>query len=89
MDVESYQRWWDYTAAYERMIRATDTKHARWYQVRADSKKKARLNCIKHLLSCIDYEHITYDPPDLGERKKRPKGVVKEVQFNHQVLECF
>jgi len=43
MDVESYQRWHEYTEVYDRMIRATDSKHAPWYRVDADVKKKARL----------------------------------------------
>ncbi len=74
MDVESYQRWYDYTEAYDHMIRATDSKHAPWYRVKADDKKKARLNCITHLLSQIDYDRLPYDSPDLGKRIRRKKG---------------
>ena len=87
MDVESYQRWWDYTAAYNRMIQETDSEHAPWYRVRADDKKKARLNCITHLLSMIPYEHLEFEAPDLGKRKKRGKGMPKKINFRHTVRE--
>jgi len=89
MDVESYQRWYDYTDAYDRMMMATDSKHAPWYRVRADSKKKARLNCISHLLSRIDYDRLPYEKPDLGKRKKRKKGQPEEIGFTHTVKERF
>lgn len=89
MDVESYQRWWDYTAAYDRMIRETDTEQAPWYRVKADDKKKARLNCIAHLLSQIPYEHLEFKAPDLGKRKKRVKGMPKEINFKHTVKELY
>jgi polyphosphate kinase 2 len=56
MDVESYRRWWDYTKAYEEMIRATDTAHAPWWVVDSNDKKAARINCITHLLQQIPYE---------------------------------
>jgi len=89
MDVESYQRWYDYTAAYERMIQDTDTEYAPWYRVIADDKKKARLNCISHLLSMIPYEHLEFEAPDLGKRKKRVKGMPKKIHFKHTVKEQF
>ncbi|WP_136798343.1 MULTISPECIES: polyphosphate kinase 2 [Desulfosediminicola] len=89
MDVESYQRWWDYTAAYNRMIQETDSEHAPWYRVRADDKKKARLNCITHLLSMIPYEHLEFEAPDLGKRKKRVKGMPKKINFRHTVKELY
>ena len=72
MDVESYRRWWDYTRAYNEMIRATDSPHAPWWIVPSDNKKRARLNCIAHILSSIPYEHVSYQEPKLGRRQKRP-----------------
>jgi polyphosphate kinase len=53
MDLESFRRWYEYSRARDTMLRATDTKHAPWYIVRSDDKKRARLNCISHLLSVI------------------------------------
>lgn len=89
MDVESFQRWHDYTAAYERMIWQTDSRHAPWFRVKADNKKKARLNCIAHLLSQIDYKKVTFEAPDLGKRKKRKKGMPVVISFKHTVPENY
>lgn len=89
MDVTSYQKWWDYTEAYEKMILATDHAPAPWYRVRADDKRKARLNCISHLLSMIDYEHVKFHAPDLGKRKAREKGQPKDITFKHMVPEPY
>ncbi len=72
MDVESYRRWWDFTRAYGEMITATDTKHAPWWIVPSNDKKRARINCISHILSSIPYEKVPFDEPKLGHRQKRP-----------------
>jgi polyphosphate kinase 2 (PPK2 family) len=89
MDVESYQRWHEYTQVYDLMIRATNSKHAPWYRVKADNKKKARLNCISHLLNQIDYERLPFEAPDLGKRNKRKKGVPDDIWFKHKVKEIY
>ncbi len=89
MDVESFQRWHEYTEVYDRMIRETSSKHAPWYRVKADNKKKARLNCISHLLSQIDYERLPFEAPDLGTRKKRKKGAPDDIWFKHKVKEIY
>jgi polyphosphate kinase 2 len=89
MDLESLARWWDYTAAYDAMIKATDTEHAPWYRVSADDKRSARLNCISHLLSMIPYERIPYEAPEFPKRKKRGKGAPEEVTFEHSVPEIY
>ncbi len=72
MDLESYRRWWDYTAAYDEMIRLTDTPHAPWWIVDSNDKKAARINCLTHLLGQIPYEKVAYEEPKLGKRQKRP-----------------
>ena len=72
MDVESYRRWWDYTRAYDEMIRATDSRHAPWWIVPSNDKKRARINCISHILASIPYERVKFDEPKLGKRQKRP-----------------
>lgn len=72
MDIESYRRWWDYTRAYNEMISLTDTPHAPWWIVPSDNKKRARINCISHILSSIPYERVPFDEPKLGKRQKRP-----------------
>jgi len=73
MDVESYQRWYQYSKARDRMLEATDTEHAPWHIVRSDNKKRARLNCISHLLTQIPYEELPREKVDLGKRKLKGK----------------
>ncbi len=51
MDVESYDRWYQYSRARDMMLEYTDTEHAPWYIVRSDDKKRARLNIISHILA--------------------------------------
>jgi polyphosphate kinase 2 len=58
MDLESRRRWYDYSRARDRMLEATDTDYAPWYLVRSDDKRRARLNCLSHLLSLIPYEPV-------------------------------
>ncbi len=85
MDIESYRKWWDYTAAYQEMIRRSHTAHAPWWIVPSDDKKRARLNCISHLLESIPYEKVKFDKPDLGKRQKRPKDFVEDDSFGNVV----
>ena len=73
MDVESYKRWYDYSRARDAMMKATDTGLAPWHVVQADDKKRARLNCIAHLLSQIPYKDLTGKPVKLGERSTKGK----------------
>jgi polyphosphate kinase 2 len=73
MDVESYHRWYQFSRARDAMLEATDTDFAPWHIVRADSKRRARLNCIAHLLSQIPYTPIERDEPRLGKRKVKGK----------------
>jgi polyphosphate kinase len=79
MDLESHRRWYDYSRARDAMLAATDTAAAPWYIVPSDHKKRARLNCIAHILSSIPYEEIPYTPPKLPPRQK-PKGYVEPKQ---------
>src|SRR5258707_1941977 len=53
MDLKSYGRWYDYSRARDMMLKKTDSKHAPWYIVRSDDKRRARLNCISHILKRI------------------------------------
>ena len=71
MDLESFRRWYEYSRARDAMLAATDTKHAPWYIVRSDDKKKARLNCITHLLSLIPYGKVPHDKVTLPKRKNK------------------
>src|SRR5438045_3826213 len=68
VDLPSRERWYEYSRARDLMLDATDTKHAPWHILHSDDKKRARLNCISHLLSQIPYEKL---PPDEIELPKR------------------
>ena len=81
MDVESWRRWWDYTAAYQRMLAATGTPESPWYQVVADDKRRARLNCISHPLSMIPYEEQDWTPPEVGKRKAKKPGTPRDLSI--------
>jgi polyphosphate kinase len=78
MDIESRSKWVEYSHAKDAMFKHTDTKQAPWRVVRADNKKAARLNCIRHLLSVIPYEDLTPAVlPELPERPKMPENYVR------------
>ncbi len=62
MDLESRHRWVEYSRAKDEMFAHTDLKSAPWYVVNADDKRRARLNCIQHLLSMIPYKDLTPKP---------------------------
>lgn len=71
MDLESYRRWYDYSVARDRMLKATSTQHAPWYIIRSDDKRRARLNCIAHLLKSIPYKRIQKDEIKLPKRSNK------------------
>ena len=70
MDLKSYSRWYDYSRARDEMFRTTDTAWAPWYVVRSDDKRRARLNCITHLLGRIAYEEAPREKVKLPKRQK-------------------
>jgi polyphosphate kinase 2 len=69
MDLESREKWMDYSKAKDEMFKYTDTKQSPWYVVPADNKKIARLNCISHLLSMIPYQELEHETTVLPPRK--------------------
>ena len=89
MDLESYRRWWDYSRAYDEMIRLTDTPHAPWWIVDSNDKKAARINCLTHLLRSIPYEKVRYDEPKLGKRQKRPADYAPDRTARNVVPSVF
>jgi polyphosphate kinase 2 len=76
MDLESRSKWVEYSKAKDEMFAYTDIKQAPWYVVNADDKKRARLNCISHLLSLIEYQDLTPEPIELPPRQKN-KGYIR------------
>ena len=71
MDLESREKWVEYSKAKDIMFAHTDIKQAPWYVVNADNKRRARLNCISHLLSMISYKDIKPDPIKLPPRQNK------------------
>ena len=67
-DLCSVSRWYDYSLARDTMMMSTDTDFAPWHIVRADDKRRARLNCIHHLLNCIPYEEMPVEEVTIPER---------------------
>jgi polyphosphate kinase 2 len=70
-DLYSRSKWFEYSRARDIMLAATDTEYAPWYIVPSDDKRRARLNCISHLLSLIPYEKLSRQKVDLPKRSTR------------------
>jgi len=71
MDIESYQRWYEYSRARDIMLEATDTATAPWTIVRSDDKRRARLNCISHILNAIPYKKVERQKVKLPKRSNK------------------
>lgn len=71
MDTESYRRWYDYSRARDLMFKATNSKHAPWHAIRSDDKRRARLNCIHHLLNSIPYKRMKKGQVKLPKRSNQ------------------
>jgi polyphosphate kinase 2 (PPK2 family) len=89
MDLQSRARWMEYSKAKDFMFAHTDIKQAPWYVVNADNKKRARLNCISHLLSMIPYKDIKPKPVKLPPRQKRVGYVRPPIEDQNFVPEKF
>ena len=81
MDLESRERWVEYSKAKDEMFKYTDTKQSSWYVVPADNKKRARLNCISHLLSKVPYKELKHEKIKLTPRKEE-EGYVRPPYSN-------
>lgn len=84
MDIESHRRWYDYSRARDEMLAATDTPEAPWYIVPADNKRRARLNCITHLLSQIPYQEVPDKPITLP--KRQPSKGYQEIKRSYRII---
>jgi polyphosphate kinase 2 len=90
MDLESYGRWYAYSRARDMMLEATDTKLAPWHIVRSDDKRRARLNCISHLLSLIPYKDVPRDKIKLPKRSDKGEYDDQEtLKGRHFVPELY
>ena len=72
-DMESRRLWYEYSRARDKMLAATDTAHAPWHIVRSDDKKRARLNCIAHLLGQIPYKRVKRAKVETVDRSEKHK----------------
>jgi len=84
MDLESHRRWYDFSRARDAMFAVSDTEVAPWYVVDSNDARRARLNCIKHLLSTIPYKELPREKIKLKERQP-PDGYV-EPQWRRHVV---
>jgi polyphosphate kinase len=74
IDLESHRRWYDYSVARDEMFTRTDSNESPWFVVMADDKRRARLNCIAHLLSMIPYKRLPRERVKLPKRQPPPRG---------------
>jgi polyphosphate kinase 2 len=89
MDLESRRRWEEYTRAKEVMLERTHIAEAPWWVVQADDKKKARLNCIHHLLAQMPYQETEHPPVVLPERVRHEDYVRQPVPQDIVVPEVY
>src|SRR6266576_3699516 len=71
VDLLSRSRWFDYSRARDLMLKATDTKEAPWYILRSDDKKRARLNCLAHILKQIPYKKVPHEKVKMVKRSMK------------------
>ena len=84
MDLEAQARWYDYSRARDAMFEATDTPESPWYVVPSNNQRRARLNCIAHLLSLIPYEEVPREP--LKFPKRQAKGKYEEPDYPYRYV---
>jgi polyphosphate kinase len=85
MDIESYQQWYNYSRARDMMLKATHSRHAPWHIIRSDDKRRARLNCISHLLERIPYKRVKAErvklPPRSEKGRYNDQASIKGMKF--------
>ncbi len=89
MDLESREKWVEYSNAKDTMFARTDTPLAPWYVVKADDKKRARLNCIHHLLSQLSYKDLTPKPLKLSNRTEQGAYVRPPMSSQHFIPDVY
>jgi polyphosphate kinase 2 len=82
MDMKSYSHWYDYSRARDAMFAATDTPDSPWYVVDGNDKRRARLNCIAHLLSVVPYKAVPREKVKFP--KRQPKGDYVEPDYPYR-----
>jgi polyphosphate kinase 2 len=89
MDTESYKHWYTYSKARDMMLDATDSEDAPWYVVRSDDKRRARLNCISHILAAIPHKKLSVEKVKLPKRVEKNRyddqGPMKDRRFVREI----
>jgi polyphosphate kinase 2 len=86
MDITGRERWVEYSRAKDVMMEYTDILEARWYQVEADEKRRAHLNCIRHLLSLFEYQGVMPQPVELAPRTHADGHYTRPPREGHVVV---
>jgi polyphosphate kinase 2 len=86
MDIQSREKWVEFSKAKDEMFLHTDIKQAPWYTVEADDKRRARLNCITHLLSMVPYEDATPPPLKLPPRRPPDESYVRPPKSDQHIV---
>jgi polyphosphate kinase 2 len=86
MDLKSREKWVDYSKAKDEMFKHTDIRQAPWYTVEADDKRRARLNCIAHILSLVPYEDATPKPLKLPPRQPPDDSYVRPPMSDQNIV---
>jgi polyphosphate kinase 2 len=85
MDTESYRLWYDYSRARDMMLKATSSKHAPWTLIRSDDKRRARLNCISHILEAIPHKRVERERVRLPKRSRKGRyddqSTLRDMKF--------
>jgi polyphosphate kinase 2 len=86
MDLLSREKWVEFSKAKDELFKHTDIKQAPWYTVEADDKRRARLNCIGHILSMVPYEEATPPPLNLPPRRSRDDSYVRPPKYDQNII---
>jgi polyphosphate kinase len=86
MDIQSREKWVEFSKAKDEMFKHTDIKQAPWYDVEADDKRRARLNCIAHILSMVPYEDATPPPLKLPSRRPPDESYVRPPKSDQNIV---
>jgi polyphosphate kinase 2 len=86
MDIQSREKWVEFSKAKDEMFKHTDIKQAPWYTVEGDDKRRARLNCIAHLLSMVPYEDATPPPLKLPPRRPPDESYVRPPKSDQNIV---
>jgi polyphosphate kinase len=86
MDIQGREKWVEFSKAKDAMFKHTDIKQAPWYTVEADDKRRARLNCIAHILSMVPYEDATPPPLKLSPRRPPDASYIRPPKADQNIV---